>query len=354
MKICAPISTCSKNVVRLTGNIQSKTIIRASNAFKQSSCCYYTYTPGKHPSLHNTTTLKSQANSCSPLNGGYQVFQEHLLGFGTAKHVPNCHSLTFSSGFKNVDSRLREPKLSETFEIKCNVGPFSSTRRISLSAGVFAGFLVCFYSSGPYYAEAYEGNEKKVVTDYSVIGIPGDGRCLFRSVVHGVCMRSGKPAPSESLQRELADELRARVADEFTKRRNETEWFIEGDFETYVSRMRKPHVWGGEPELWMASHVLRMPITVYMHDPDSGGLISIAEYGQEYGKENPIEVLYYGYGHYDALQNAGYLSNSGKARSQIGYVFTYGDTAISWRYVKQSLSATPSNHAEILSIHEAI
>ncbi|KAL6539848.1 OVARIAN TUMOR DOMAIN-containing deubiquitinating enzyme 4 [Orobanche hederae] len=132
--------------------------------------------------------------------------------------------------------------------------------------------------------------------------IPGDGRCLFRSVVHGVCMRSGKPAPSESLQRELADELRARVADEFIKRRKETEWFIEGDFETYVSLMRKPHVWGGEPELWMASHVLRMPITVYMHDPDSGGLISIAEYGQEYGKENPIEVLYYGYGHYDALQ----------------------------------------------------
>ena len=41
--------------------------------------------------------------------------------------------------------------------------------------------------------------------------IPGDGRCLFRSVVHGACLRSGKPAPSESNQRELADELRARV-----------------------------------------------------------------------------------------------------------------------------------------------
>lgn len=42
-------------------------------------------------------------------------------------------------------------------------------------------------------------------------GIPGDGRCLFRAVAHGACIRSGKPAPSESLQRELADELRARV-----------------------------------------------------------------------------------------------------------------------------------------------
>lgn len=33
--------------------------------------------------------------------------------------------------------------------------------------------------------------------------------------------------------------------------------FIEGDFDLYVSQIRKPHVWGGEPELLMASHVLR-------------------------------------------------------------------------------------------------
>jgi len=45
----------------------------------------------------------------------------------------------------------------------------------------------------------------------------------------------------------------------------------------------------------------RMPITVYMYDEEAGGLISIAEYGQEYGKENPIRVLYHGFGHYDAL-----------------------------------------------------
>lgn len=45
-----------------------------------------------------------------------------------------------------------------------------------------------------------------------------------------------------------------------------------------------------------------MPITVYMHDEDEGGLIAIAEYGEQYGKEDPIQVLYHGYGHYDALQ----------------------------------------------------
>lgn len=33
--------------------------------------------------------------------------------------------------------------------------------------------------------------------------------------------------------------------------------FIEGDFDAYVERIEKPYVWGGEPELLMASHVLK-------------------------------------------------------------------------------------------------
>lgn len=33
--------------------------------------------------------------------------------------------------------------------------------------------------------------------------------------------------------------------------------FIEGDFDTYISQIRRPQVWGGEPELLMASHVLQ-------------------------------------------------------------------------------------------------
>ncbi|XP_060972484.1 secreted RxLR effector protein 161-like [Cannabis sativa] len=51
--------------------------------------------------------------------------------------------------------------------------------------------------------------------------------------------------------------------------------------------------------------------------------------------------------------DAGYLSDPHKARSQTGYLFTCGDTAISWRSTKQTLVATSSNHAEILAIHEA-
>jgi OTU domain-containing protein 6 len=70
-------------------------------------------------------------------------------------------------------------------------------------------------------------------------------------------LRAGKPSPAENLEKELADELRTKVADEFVKRRSDTEWFLEGDFDTYVRHMRKPHVWGGEPELLMSSHVLQ-------------------------------------------------------------------------------------------------
>ena len=38
----------------------------------------------------------------------------------------------------------------------------------------------------------------------------------------------------------------------------------------------------------------------------------------------------------------------------MGYVFTVGDTAISWMSTKQTLVATSSNHAEILALHEAM
>ena len=51
--------------------------------------------------------------------------------------------------------------------------------------------------------------------------------------------------------------------------------------------------------------------------------------------------------------DAGYRSDPHKERSQTGYVYTYGGTAISWKSVKQTCVAVSSNHAEILAIHEA-
>ncbi|XP_050915903.1 secreted RxLR effector protein 161-like [Lathyrus oleraceus] len=50
--------------------------------------------------------------------------------------------------------------------------------------------------------------------------------------------------------------------------------------------------------------------------------------------------------------DAYYLSDPYNGRSQIGYLFTCSGTTISWRSVKQTISATSSNHAELLALHE--
>lgn len=41
-----------------------------------------------------------------------------------------------------------------------------------------------------------------------------------------------------------------------------THRFLEGDFDTYTVQMRKPHIWGGEPELLMSSHVLQLSVYI--------------------------------------------------------------------------------------------
>ncbi|KAL2464826.1 OTU domain-containing protein [Forsythia ovata] len=344
MMICSSLGTCTKNAVYLIGSARKQMSSHVFDVISQpssGSCCLCAFI--RHPKLQYTAIYSSEANSCSPAIN-FQTLRGCCFESNISKQKNNFHSLTLKSivnprcyrktrvdisiGDKNMNLRLLVPRQTKIPKIKCNTGLHSWQQRRA-SAGLFIGLLVCFSTSGAAKAEAPESKEnkegdcdasaahsshgKKVHTDYSVIGIPGDGRCLFRSVAHGACLRSGKSAPNESLQRELADELRAMVADEFVKRREETEWFIEGDFDTYVSQIRKHHVWGGEPELLMASHVLRMPITVYMYDDDSGGLISIAEYGQEYGTDNPIKVLYHGFGHYDAL----HIPVKGGSRSRL-------------------------------------
>jgi hypothetical protein len=51
--------------------------------------------------------------------------------------------------------------------------------------------------------------------------------------------------------------------------------------------------------------------------------------------------------------DAYYLSDTDKARSQSGYVFTYGGTVILWRWTKQRLTTTSSNHTELIALYDA-
>jgi len=90
------------------------------------------------------------------------------------------------------------------------------------------------------------------------------------------------------------------------QRRKEVEWFIERDFDAYVKRIEKPYIWGREPELLIASHVLWTPISVFMIHRSYGNLVNISNYGEKYQKEEdgetPINVMFHGYGHYDILE----------------------------------------------------
>jgi hypothetical protein len=63
------------------------------------------------------------------------------------------------------------------------------------------------------------------------------------------------------------------------------------------------------------------------------------------------------YPHYSNPQlvgyvDASYLSDPHKGQSQTWYLFNYDNTTISWRSVKQTISATSSNHSKIIAIHE--
>ncbi|KAI3811698.1 hypothetical protein L1987_21427 [Smallanthus sonchifolius] len=123
----------------------------------------------------------------------------------------------------NMDTRFLIPKQGIVSRTKWSLVPGSWMQGCT-SACLVIGLLVCNSSSEPVLAEAKVNKQdnpsssttnfshgKQVYIDYSVTEIPGDGRCLFRAIAHGACVRSGKSVPNESLQKELADELHARA-----------------------------------------------------------------------------------------------------------------------------------------------
>lgn len=63
--------------------------------------------------------------------------------------------------------------------------------------------------------------------------------------------------------------------------------------------------------------------------------------------------LYYTKKRLVGYADVGYLSDTDTTKSQIGYIFTIGGTTFLWKSVKKMLSATSSNHVEILALHKA-
>lgn len=130
--------------------------------------------------------------------------------------------------------------------------------------------------------------------------VRGDGRCLFRSVARAYAVARGREIPGERLERESADDLRARAVAELKKHRSllAQYYVIETDFARYTKKMSSPRTFGGEPELLMLAKILHLPIAVYIRTSD--GYKQIQVYGRQYRGE-PIRILYSDGLHYDAL-----------------------------------------------------
>ncbi|XP_057506743.1 OVARIAN TUMOR DOMAIN-containing deubiquitinating enzyme 4-like isoform X1 [Actinidia eriantha] len=224
--VCSLFSAYMKNVICLRGCAQRQMINHISGIVPQSTlspCCYYISTGYCKPKYNGKSVTKT--NSCSSVID-FQESQGSCFGSFIIKQRSNWHSLTvknvvnsrqaqkicfdFSSGCRNMNVKLLVPNQGIMPKIKCNVRPLSWPRGCASACLIF-GLLVCYSTYEPVHAEAAQSAEKnedpsinllhgkKVYTDYSIIGIPGDGRCLFRFVAHGACLRSGKPAPNEGL-----------------------------------------------------------------------------------------------------------------------------------------------------------
>lgn len=125
--------------------------------------------------------------------------------------------------------------------------------------------------------------------------IPGDGRCLFRSLAQGRALqRNGSLLGSQQETLE-ADALRRDICCKLKEQRDMMQPFIEGDFDEYVTTMEHSNTWvrthavcckehtlsvgmfddtcgkytrapdqGGEPELAVASHCVHSQVDVYV------------------------------------------------------------------------------------------
>lgn len=140
-------------------------------------------------------------------------------------------------------------------------------------------------------------------TRFAKCGITGDGSCMFRACVQGhhQLQHGGQQLPAAA-EYSKALALRQAVVEELRKNREDMEPFLPGiadDFDDYLAKMAQPGVWGGEPELLMASRVLQRPIAVYQ--AAWGGPQYILTYGEEFEiAAAPMHLLWSG-AHYDLL-----------------------------------------------------
>ena len=154
-----------------------------------------------------------------------------------------------------------------------------------------------------------------------VVRQPGDGSCLYHSLVYGLGVHA--PSGGMRLRLELADWV-ASHGDETisdTPLRDWVRWDSGCSPAEYAQRMRSGQSWGGAIEMAACSRARRVDIHVY--ERQLGGLAGFkriasftrppdARGAQRPGTVREVHVLYAGGVHYDALLPANTLGWSGR------------------------------------------
>eukprot|EP00741_Cyanophora_paradoxa_P014449 tig00020801_g13936.t1 len=146
-------------------------------------------------------------------------------------------------------------------------------------------------------------------TLFTVRRVIGDGRCLFRSITQGLLTNLGETGDAsdadvedvrESIIRTIisrADELKASPFYPSLFPGNVT---VEQHIQNLVA---DPAYWGGEPELFIAADLFRVPIFVYTEDPERLVYRRLPGYGEHYMRtDGPMAIhLRYNGSHYELL-----------------------------------------------------
>lgn len=210
---CYPISTCARNIIRLSGRVQRQMSTHICSLVSQGpSSSFSLYYNAGHSKPKCTYVDISETFSCSSITG-FQTFQGSCFVSGFSKRGgnsrlltvksligsrgPSKRSLNISLRCQNMNVRLLLPKQGMLHKVKCNMGSVSRPQTWA-SAGLMFALLVCYSSSEPVHAESAQKDEdmkdesytfshgKKVYTDYSITGekyiacfyIPGSSVCF--------------------------------------------------------------------------------------------------------------------------------------------------------------------------------
>ena len=151
-----------------------------------------------------------------------------------------------------------------------------------------------------------------------VVRQPGDGSCLFHSLVYGLGVHT--PSGGMRLRHELADWIGSHgdetISD--TPLREWVRWDSGCSLAEYAQRMRSGGSWGGAIE--MAACARAKGVNIHVYERQLGGLAGfkrIASFTPADGPQRPgtvreVHVLYAGGVHYDALLPASTLGWSGR------------------------------------------